>query len=109
MLNKKKKLAVFLTVVLLIGCVIAVAYLKFSSKNNSGEKVLEGIVIDVKENSIFFQDILGEEYVVSFAEGYVGEQVSELSAKDHIKIWFLGDIAETYPMQIIANKIEKIK
>lgn len=46
------------------------------------------------------------EYIVYFDSDYRGQALETLAAGTEVKIWFSGQIAESYPMQIVAYEIE---
>lgn len=105
--KKKKVIVGFIVVVLFLGCIVVMQYVKSGSNRGESQATIEGTIIEIQENSILFQDDSGGEYVVYLSEDYTGKALTDFSAGDAVKIWFSGEIAETYPMQITAYKMEK--
>lgn len=105
--KKKKILVISLVVVLFLVGIMAMQYVKRGSNHEKAQATIEGTITEIQENGISFQDDSGGEYVVSLSEDYAGKALTDFSVGNVVKIWFSGEIAETYPMQITAYKIEK--
>ena len=99
--KKKKIIVISIVVVLFLGAIIAMQHMKRRSIYEKPQVTIEGTITEIQENSLSFQDDSGREFEVSLSKDYEGR------AGDIVKIWFSGEIAETYPMQITAYKVEK--
>lgn len=94
-----------------IGILLMASFIILGTKSvkndKQPEKTVEGIITEIKENSILLRDKNNIEYIVYLSSDYNGEDIETFFVEDSLKIWFLGEIAETYPMQITAHRIEK--
>lgn len=109
MQTKRKRMIVFPVVIaLLFGCIVLMQCEWAGRDGGRREATIEGIILEIREESLLFQDDVGGVYRVTFAADGIGEEIKSLSVGDAIKIWFSGEIAETDPMQITACKIKKI-
>ena len=81
----KKLLAVLLLVFCLVGCGGSV----------TDKPSISGTVVEVYENSILI-DSDGSPYYVSLS----AEKPDNIAAGDEVTIYFDGNVAESYPMQI---------
>lgn len=106
-IKKKKLFILFIVIGLLLVCLFLVLFMQFPQNTKQAESSIVGTIVEIRENSILFQDEAGGEYIVYFASDYRGEPLEILAAGTEVKIWFSGQIAESYPMQIIAFEIEK--
>jgi membrane protein implicated in regulation of membrane protease activity len=108
MQNKKKKLFIlFIVIGLLLACLFLVLFMQLEKNTKQAESSIVGTIVEIRENSILFQDEAGGEYIVYFDSDYRGQAMETLAAGTEVKIWFSGQIAESYPMQIVAYEIEK--
>lgn len=104
---KKKKvfiLCAILTITVLF-CIM-IAYSLRDNKLQQG-KCIEGTIVEKNDGYLSICDEREAEYIISLEADYKGVSLDTLSEGDLVKIWFKGEIAETYPMQIITYKIEK--
>ncbi len=107
-MQSKKKMMIGCSVfVLLLASVFVVLYMKIGASDDGKEETIVGTVLEIKESSMLIQDETGAEYIVYLAVDYNGEEIETFSEGSRVRIWFSGEIAETYPMQVIAYKIEK--
>ena len=81
----KKILAVLLLVFCLVGC----------GQSVTDKPSISGTVVEVYENSILI-DSDGSPYYVSLS----AEKTENIAAGDEVTIYFDGNVAESYPMQI---------
>lgn len=105
--KKKKIIVISIVVVLFLGAIIAMQHMKRRSIYEKPQVTIEGTITEIQENSLSFQDDSGREFEVSLSKDYEGRALTDFSAGDIVKIWFSGEIAETYPMRITAYKVEK--
>lgn len=80
--------------------------MKFRVSDKSKEEAIAGTVLEIKESSMLIRDETGAEYVVYLENDYNGEEIGTFSEGDRVRVWFSGEIAETYPMQVTAYNIE---
>ncbi len=80
--------------------------MKFRVSDKSKEEAIAGTVLEIKESSMPIQDETGAEYVVYLETDYNGEEIGTFSEGDRVRVWFSGEIVETYPMQVTAYSIE---
>ena len=106
-IKNKKLFILFIVIGLLLVCLFLVLFMRFEKNTKQAESSIAGTIVEIRENSILFQDEAGGEYIVYFASDYRGEPLETLAAGEEVKIWFSGQIAESYPMQIVAFEIEK--
>lgn len=99
---KKKMLIGFFVFILLL----VVLCMKFRVSDKSKEEAIAGTVLEIKESSMLIRDETGAEYVVYLENDYNGEEIGTFSEGDRVRVWFSGEIAETYPMQVTAYNIE---
>ncbi|EOS25225.1 hypothetical protein C804_04594 [Lachnospiraceae bacterium A4] len=107
-MQSKKKMMIGLSVfILLLASVLVVLYVKIGAGNESKEETIVGTVLENKESSMLIRDETGAEYVVYLEADYNGEEIGTFPEGSRVRIWFSGEIAETYPMQVTAYRIEK--
>lgn len=107
-MQSKKKIAIGISVfILLLAIVLVVLYMKLGKSDVGKENTIVGTVLEIKESNILIRDETGVEYVVSLDIDYNGEEIATFSEGSRVRIWFSGEIAETYPMQVTAYRIEK--
>lgn len=92
----KKLTALFLT----LACVLALAGCGARSMNYiiENEPSITGIVKDTSENSILIENEAGEYWVSLDVENQ--DSVTHFSVGDEVVVYYDGNIAESYPMQI---------
>ncbi|GFI22974.1 hypothetical protein IMSAGC011_01751 [Lachnospiraceae bacterium] len=107
-MQSKKKMMIGLSIfILLLASVLVVLYMKFRVSGESKDETIVGTVLEIKENNMLIRDENGAEYIVYLEADYNGEEVETFSEGSRVRIWFSGEIAETYPMQVTAYRIEK--
>ena len=80
--------------------------MKFRVSDKSKEEAIAGTVLEIKESSMPMRDETRAEYVVYLETDYNGEETGTFSEGDRVRVWFSGEIVETYPMQVTAYSIE---
>ncbi|GFI33478.1 hypothetical protein IMSAGC013_04888 [Lachnospiraceae bacterium] len=107
-MQSKKKIAIGISVsILLLAIVLVVLYMKLGKSDVGKENTIVGTVLEIKESNILIRDETGAEYVVFLESDYNGEEIGTFPEGSRVRIWFAGEIAETYPMQVTAYRIEK--
>ncbi|MCM1083949.1 MAG: YobA family protein [Clostridium sp.] len=107
-MQTKKKIMIGLSVfILLLAIILVVLYMKRGVSDESKEETIVGTVLEIKENNMLIRDETGAEYIVYLEADYNGEEIGTFPEGSIVRIWFSGDIAETYPMQVTAYRIEK--
>lgn len=106
LLIKKKK--IFILYIILIIIILSGIVTLFSLKDREEQgNFIEGTIIERMDNYLYICNEKGEEYHISLEANYKGISLDTLREGDLVKVWYKGEIAETYPMQITAYKIEK--
>ena len=104
---KRKKIfilcSIFIIIILFCGIII---FMLRDQREYQG-KLMEGTVIEREDNYLSICNEAGTVYVISLEMDYEGVPLSALTVGDWVKVWYKGEIAETYPGQIVAFKIEK--
>ena len=92
----KRALALLLALV----CLLALAGCDRRSMNYiiQHEPSIQGIVTDTADNAILLENADGEYWVSLDVEN--GDSMTHFSVGDEVVVYFDGNIAETYPMQI---------
>lgn len=107
-MQSKKKMMIGLSVfILILASVLAVLYVKPKVSDESKEETIVGTVLEIKESNMLIRDETGAEYIVYLEVDYNGEEIGSFPEGSRVRIWFSGEIAETYPMQVTAYRIEK--
>ena len=90
----------FLPLLLVLVCVLGLAGCGNRSMNHiiATEPSITGIVKDVGENAILIENDIGEYWVSRNAENK--DSVTDFEVGDEIVVYFDGNVAESYPMQI---------
>lgn len=107
MQSKKKMMIGFSVFILLLASVLVVLYMKLEVSDECKEETIVGTVLEITESNMRIRDETGAEYIVYLEVDYNGEEIGTFSEGSRVRIWFSGEIAETYPMQVTAYKIEK--
>lgn len=104
----KKKMMIGLSVfILLLASVLVVLYVKLGVSDESKEETIVGTVLETKESNMLIRDETGAEYIVYLEVDYDGEEIRSFPEGSRVRIFFSGEIAETYPMQVTAYRIER--
>lgn len=92
----KKTLALLLALV----CLLTLAGCDRRSMNYiiANEPSIQGIVTDTTDTAILLENADGEYWVCLDVEN--GDSMTHFSVGDEVVVYFDGNIAETYPMQI---------
>ena len=92
----KKALALLLALV----CLLTLAGCDRRSMNYiiQNEPSIQGIVTDTADNAILLENADGEYWVSLDVQN--GDSMTHFSVGDEVVVYFDGNIAETYPMQI---------
>lgn len=107
-MQSKKKMMIGLSVfILLLASALVVLYVKLGVSDESKEETIVGTVLEIKESNMLIRDESGAEYIVYLEVDYDGEEIRSFLEGSRVRIWFSGEIAETYPMQVTAYRIER--
>ena len=91
----------FIALLLALSCVLALVGCNTKSMNYiiSNEPSIKGFIKEVNENSILVENKSGEYWVSLNVENKDGIY-SPIVAGDEVAVYYDGNIAESYPMQI---------
>ena len=92
----------FVAMLLVMACVVGFAGCGSRSMNDiiANEPSITGIVKDVGENAILIESVNGEYWVSRNVENK--DSVTDFVVGDEVVVCFDGNVAESYPMQIIT-------
>lgn len=101
--NKRVFLLCSVFILLLLSITIIFTLRNYEKYQN---KYIKGTIIEIYDDYVTIYGEEGAEYIISLDTDYKGVSLSSLSEADFVKVWYKGEIAETDPMQIVADKIE---